>query len=46
MRYLFTFSRLQNARLANRITLHLALGGSFDTVPAVEPPNTTALTLQ
>ncbi len=38
--------QLRNARLANRITLHLALGGSFDAVPAVEPPNTTALTLQ
>jgi outer membrane protein TolC len=26
---------LRNARLANRITLHLALGGSFDAAPAV-----------
>jgi outer membrane protein TolC len=27
--------KLQNARLANRIDLHLALGGSFDETPAV-----------
>ena len=27
--------KMQNARLANRIDLHLALGGSFDRTPAV-----------
>ena len=27
--------QLRNARLANRITLHLALGGSFEAAPAV-----------
>jgi len=27
--------RLSNARLANRINLHLALGGSFDATPAI-----------
>jgi outer membrane protein, multidrug efflux system len=26
--------RLRNAQLANRINLHLALGGSFDRSPA------------
>lgn len=26
--------QLRNARLANRINLHLALGGSFDAAPA------------
>ena len=30
--------RLQNAQLANRINLHLALGGSFDNVPAAAYP--------
>ena len=29
--------KLRNAQLANRITLHLALGGSFDTAPATNP---------
>jgi outer membrane protein TolC len=29
--------KLRNAQLANRITLHLALGGSFDTAPAANP---------
>jgi multidrug efflux system outer membrane protein len=29
--------KVQNARFANRINLHLALGGSFDTAPAVVP---------
>jgi outer membrane protein, multidrug efflux system len=29
--------RIQNVRLANRINLHLALGGSFDTAPAIVP---------
>ncbi len=36
--------QLRNARLANRINLHLALGGSFDAAPAVAPPPTTAST--
>jgi multidrug efflux system outer membrane protein len=27
--------QLRNAQIANRIQLHLALGGSFDTVPSV-----------
>ena len=31
-----TVIQLRYALLANRITLHLALGGSFDTAPAVE----------
>jgi len=30
--------KARNAQLANRIDLHLALGGSFDTSPAVAPP--------
>jgi NodT family efflux transporter outer membrane factor (OMF) lipoprotein len=38
--------QLRNARLANRITLHLALGGSFDAAPAVAPQPTTASTLE
>ena len=29
--------KLRNAQLANRINLHLALGGSFDTAPAANP---------
>jgi outer membrane protein, multidrug efflux system len=29
--------KLRNAQLANRINLHLALGGSFDTTPAAKP---------
>jgi NodT family efflux transporter outer membrane factor (OMF) lipoprotein len=29
--------RLQNAQLANRINLHLAVGGSFDAKPAASP---------
>jgi outer membrane protein, multidrug efflux system len=29
--------RLQGARLTNRITLHLALGGSFEDAPAIMP---------
>jgi NodT family efflux transporter outer membrane factor (OMF) lipoprotein len=29
--------RVRNARLANRINLHLALGGSFEAAPAVVP---------
>ena len=27
--------KMRNARLANRIDLHLALGGSFDRTPAI-----------
>jgi multidrug efflux system outer membrane protein len=27
--------KLQNTQLANRINLHLALGGSFDSSPAI-----------
>jgi multidrug efflux system outer membrane protein len=34
--------QLRNALLANRINLHLALGGSFDAAPAAAPPGTTA----
>jgi multidrug efflux system outer membrane protein len=29
--------KVQNARIANRINLHLALGGSFDAAPAIVP---------
>jgi multidrug efflux system outer membrane protein len=29
--------RVRNARFANRINLHLALGGSFETAPAIPP---------
>jgi outer membrane protein TolC len=29
--------KLQNAQLANRINLHLAVGGSFDAKPAANP---------
>ena len=29
--------KLRDAQLANRINLHLALGGSFDTAPAANP---------
>jgi multidrug efflux system outer membrane protein len=32
-----------NSQLANRVDLHLALGGSFDASPAAAPPNTTAV---
>jgi multidrug efflux system outer membrane protein len=32
-----------NSQLANRINLHLDLGGGFDASPAAAPPNTTAL---
>jgi outer membrane protein TolC len=38
--------KARNAQLANRINLHLALGGSFDTSPAVAPPNTTGMSFQ
>lgn len=30
--------KLRNAQLANRINLHLALGGSFNSSPATTPP--------
>jgi len=35
-----TVIQLRNARLANRITLHLALGGSFDAAPATQMADT------
>jgi outer membrane protein TolC len=35
-----------NSQLANRINLHLALGGSFDPSPAAAPPNTTAVSFR
>jgi NodT family efflux transporter outer membrane factor (OMF) lipoprotein len=38
--------KARNAQLANRINLHLALGGSFDTSPTVTPPNTTSMSFQ
>lgn len=38
--------KARNAQLANRINLHLALGGSFNTSPAVAPPNTTSMSFQ
>jgi multidrug efflux system outer membrane protein len=31
-----------DSRLSNLVNLHLALGGSFDAVPAAAPPNTSA----
>ena len=34
--------KLRNAQLANRINLHLALGGSFDAAPATVAARTTA----
>jgi outer membrane protein, multidrug efflux system len=34
-----------NSQLANRINLHLDLGGSFDASPAAAPPNTAAASL-
>jgi multidrug efflux system outer membrane protein len=37
--YLF---KLRNSQLANRINLHLALGGSFDSSPATTLPTATA----
>lgn len=37
-----TLIRLRNTQLANRITLHLALGGSFDSLPATTFPPATA----
>jgi NodT family efflux transporter outer membrane factor (OMF) lipoprotein len=38
--------KARNAQLANRINLHLALGGSFNTSPAVTPPNMTGMSFQ
>ena len=38
--------KARNAQLANRINLHLALGGSFNTSPAVTPPNMTSMSFQ
>lgn len=32
---------LRNSQLANRINLHLAIGGSFDSAPAATIPATT-----
>ena len=29
--------KVRNARMANRINLHLALGGAFDAAPAAMP---------
>jgi outer membrane protein, multidrug efflux system len=34
--------KLRNAQLANRIDLHLSLGGSFDNSPATILPAVTA----
>jgi NodT family efflux transporter outer membrane factor (OMF) lipoprotein len=34
------------AQLSNRINLHLALGGSFDSVSATVPPNTAPVSFQ
>ena len=36
--------KLRNAQLANRINLHLALGGSFESAPAVPPAAATQAT--
>jgi len=30
--------QISNARLTNRIALHLALGGSFNATPSITPP--------
>jgi outer membrane protein TolC len=38
--------KARNAQLANRINLHLALGGSFDASPAATAPNTTGMSFQ
>jgi outer membrane protein TolC len=38
--------KARNAQLANRINLHLAMGGSFNSSPAVTPPNTTSMSFQ
>jgi multidrug efflux system outer membrane protein len=36
-----TVIKLRNAQLANRINLHLALGGSFDAAPAATPASSS-----
>jgi outer membrane protein TolC len=38
--------KARNAQLENRINLQLALGGSFNTSPAVTPPNMTSMSFQ
>ena len=38
--------KARNTQLANRINLHLALGGSFNTLPAVMPANMTSMSFQ
>jgi putative transcriptional regulator len=38
--------KARNAQLANRINVHLALGGSFNTSPTVIPPNMTTINFQ
>jgi outer membrane protein, multidrug efflux system len=38
--------KARNAQLNNRINLHLALGGSFNTLPAVTLPNMTSMSFQ
>lgn len=38
--------KARNAQLANRINLHLALGGSFNSSPALTPPNMTTVNFQ
>ena len=38
--------KARNAQLANRINLHLELGGSFNSAPAATPPNTTSMGFQ
>jgi multidrug efflux system outer membrane protein len=38
--------KARNAQLTNRINLHLALGGSFNTSPAVTPPNMAGMSFQ
>jgi NodT family efflux transporter outer membrane factor (OMF) lipoprotein len=38
--------KARNTQLANRINLHLALGGSFNTSPAVTPANMTSMSFQ
>ena len=38
--------KARNAQLANRINLHLALGGSFNASPTVPPANMTSMSFQ
>jgi len=35
-----------SSQLSNRVNLHLALGGSFDSSPAAAPPNTSAVSFR